>query len=197
MNKKLYQIKVNGENVDKYVDPEKEKSFLQKYPQAKFLSEFYQRVSKQVKTNFKETFLMLLPLGIISIALFFLVGNYFDTIIINKNIIPIILLYPIWGVIQQFIVVALVAGNLRDMESLNIPNWAIVLLTSLVFAVVHFPFVTLVGGTFLLALVYTSIYLKKKNLYVLGLYHGWLGAFYFYTIVGRDPWAEVFGVLGF
>ena len=56
MNKKLYQIKVNGENVDKYVDPEKEKSFLQKYPQAKFLSEFYQRVSKQVKTNFKETF---------------------------------------------------------------------------------------------------------------------------------------------
>ncbi len=148
------------------------------------------------KTNFKETFLMLLPLGIISVVLFFIVGNHFGTIIINKNIIPILLLYPIWGVIQQFIVVALVAGNLRDMDGLKISKWTIIILTSVVFAVVHFPFLTLVGGTFLLALVYTTIYLKKKNLYVLGLYHGWLGAIYFYTIVGRDPWAEVFGVLG-
>jgi membrane protease YdiL (CAAX protease family) len=148
------------------------------------------------KTNFKDTFLMLLPLGIISVATFFIIGNHFGTIIINKNIIPILLLYPVWGVIQQFIVVALVAGNLRDMDNIKISKWAIILLTSLVFAVVHFPFLTLVGGTFLLALVYTTVYLKKKNLYVLGLYHGWLGAFYFYTIVGRDPWAEVFGVLG-
>ncbi len=148
------------------------------------------------KTNFKATFLMLLPLGILSVAVFFLIGNYFDTIIINKNIFPILLLYPIWGVIQQFIVVALVAGNLRDMENNKMSNVVIILLTSIVFAVVHFPFLTLVGGTFLLALVYTTIYLKKKNLYALGLYHGWLGAFYFYTIVGRDPWAEVFGVLG-
>lgn len=147
------------------------------------------------KTNFKTTFLFLLPFGLLSVVLFFLIGNYFDTIIINKNIIPILLLYPIWGVIQQFIVVALVAGNLRDMENLNLSNVAIVVLTSLVFAAVHFPFLTLVGGTFLLALVYTMIYLRKKNLYALGLYHGWLGAFYFYTIVGRDPWAEVFGVL--
>jgi membrane protease YdiL (CAAX protease family) len=140
---------------------------------------------------------MLLPLGVISISLFFLVGNYFETIIINKNIIPILLLYPIWGIIQQFIVVALVAGNLRDMENLKLSNLLIILLTSMVFAVVHFPFLTLVGGTFLLALVYATVYLKKKNLIVLGLYHGWLGAFFFYTIVGRDPWAEVFGVLGF
>ena len=56
MNKKLYQIKVNGENVDKYVDPKKEKSFLQKYPQAKFLSEFYHKMSKTIKTNYKEFF---------------------------------------------------------------------------------------------------------------------------------------------
>jgi len=148
------------------------------------------------KTNFKETFLMLLPLGIGFVGIFFLIGNYLGTININKNIIPIILLYPIWGIIQQFIVVALVAGNLRDMKNLKISNLVIIVITSLVFAIVHFPFLTLVGGTFLLALVYTAIYLKKKNLYALGLYHGWLGAFYFYTIVGRDPWAEVFGVLG-
>ncbi len=147
------------------------------------------------KTNFKETFLFLLPLGILSVLLFFVLGNQFGTIIINKNIIPILILYPIWGVIQQFIVVALVAGNLRDMENSKIPKTAIIFLTAIVFAVVHFPFLTLVGGTFLLALVYTTIYLKKKNLYALGIYHGWLGAFYFYTIVGRDPWAEVFGVL--
>jgi uncharacterized protein len=50
-------------------------------------------------------------------------------------------------------------------------------------------------GTFILALLYGYIYLRSRNLYVLGLFHGWLGALFFYTVVGRDPFAEVFGKL--
>lgn len=29
-------------------------------------------------------------------------------------------------------------------------------------------------GTFILGLVYSAVYLKQRNLYVPGLYHGWL-----------------------
>jgi len=44
--------------------------------------------------------------------------------------------------------------------------------------------------TFVLALVYG--YLKERNIYVLGFFHGWLGAICFYTIVDRDPFVEIF-----
>ena len=47
-------------------------------------------------------------------------------------------------------------------------------------------------GTFVLALLYSAVYLRERNLYALGLFHGWLGALFYYTVVGRDPFMEVF-----
>ena len=47
-------------------------------------------------------------------------------------------------------------------------------------------------GTFILALLYTTVYLRERNLFALGLFHGWLGALFYYTVVGRDPYMEVF-----
>jgi len=46
--------------------------------------------------------------------------------------------------------------------------------------------------TFVLALVYGYLFLKERNIYVLGFFHGWLGAICFYTIVDRDPFVEIF-----
>lgn len=48
-------------------------------------------------------------------------------------------------------------------------------------------------GTFLLALFYGYVYLRVRNVFMLGLFHGWLGGLFFYTVVGRDPFLEVFG----
>jgi uncharacterized protein len=142
--------------------------------------------------GFKKTFLELLPFAILSVLLFHFIGNQRGTNVLNWNIIPILLLYPIWGIIQQFIIVALIARNMSDMERVKIPEGLVVLLTAVVFALVHFPFLILVGATFLLAIVYTLLYLRGRNLLVLGLYHGWLGAVFFYTVLGRDAWEEVF-----
>ena len=66
------------------------------------------------KTNFGKTFLELLPIAVIIVASFILIGNHYETNILNWNIIPILLLYPIWGVIQQFLVVGLIAKNLDN-----------------------------------------------------------------------------------
>jgi uncharacterized protein len=143
--------------------------------------------------GFKKTFLELLPFAIFSVLLFLFIGNQRGTNVLNWHIIPILLLYPIWGIIQQFIIVALIARNMSDMERIRIPEVLVVVVTALVFALVHFPFLILVGATFLLAIVYTSLYLRGRNLLVLGLYHGWLGAVFFYTVLGRDAWREVFG----
>jgi len=146
------------------------------------------------RKDFKETFKIILPFGIFSAIAFFIIGHYWDTNIMSWHILPLLLLYPIWGTIQQFIIIALIAGNMRDMEQITIPTPAIVLITSIIFSAVHYPFNLLIIGTFLLAILYSIIYLRKKNLYVLGIFHGWLGALFFYTVMKRDPFWEVFGV---
>ena len=145
------------------------------------------------KKDFKATFKIILPFGLIGLATFFIIGYFQNTLILSWHILPLLILYPIWGTIQQFIIIALIAGNLRDMKKISLPKLAIVLITAIVFAIVHYPFLLLVIGTFLLAILYSIVYLKKKNLYILGLFHGWLGAFFFYTVLERDPFLEVFG----
>jgi len=82
------------------------------------------------------------------------------------------------------------------MERTQLPAWLIVLITASIFAVVHYPHNLLIAGTFVLALVYATLSLKNRNLIVLGTFHGWLGAFFYCTILGRDAWVEVFEVIG-
>ena len=138
---------------------------------------------------------MLLPFGIVSISVFFILGFYLDSIIITWHIFPILLLYPIWGTIQQFLVISIVAGNLKDLRQARLSNTVIIIVTALLFGMIHYPFYWLMFGTFILALFYGYIYLRIRNLYVLGLFHGWLGGVFFYTVVGRDPFIEIFAAL--
>lgn len=67
-----------------------------------------------------------------------------------------------------------------------------VYLHGLPFGLLHYPYYWLMLGTFILALLYGFIYLQSRKVFVMGLFHGWLGGLFFYTIVGRDPSAEVF-----
>ena len=136
-----------------------------------------------------------LPFGIASVILFIGIGLYQGSINLTWHIIPILILYPIWGIIQQFLLIALTAGNLQDLEGCKMNNAAIILLAALLFGLIHYPFVWLIIGTFVLALFYGWVYLSERNIYVLGLFHGWLGGIFYYTVVGRDPFEEVFGKL--
>ena len=115
-----------------------------------------------------------------------------DRLIWSSHMIPILLLYPIWGVIQQFLMMSLIGGNLQAM---NKPNWLVIIVTSTMFAIVHYPSWILVGGTFFLSLFYIRIFMKWPNLWALGLFHGWLGCFFFYWILNRDPWLEFVAML--
>lgn len=143
--------------------------------------------------NFRSTFLRLLPLALLSIACFFAYGWWTDRLILSWHHVPIFLLYPIWGVIQQFLVMGLVAGNLQDQCRVALSRSAIILVVAVLFAGIHWPSNLLIGGTFLLALVYTHEYLRDRNLWTLGLYHGWLASFFYYFVLERDPWLEAFG----
>lgn len=145
--------------------------------------------------NFKKVLKKVLPFGIMAVVTFFAVGFYKGTLNITWHIIPILILYPIWGTIQQFLLIALTAGNLQDLKGQKLNKGIIILLSALLFGAIHYPYIWLVIATFILAIFYGWIYLNQRNLYVLGLFHGWLGGVFYYTVLERDPFLEMFGKL--
>jgi uncharacterized protein len=143
--------------------------------------------------NFWQVVRRILPFGLVSLAIFIVLGLYQDTINITWHIVPILILYPIWGIIQQFLLIALTAGNLQDIDEIKIPNAVIIVLAAILFGLIHYPFLWLIAGTFILGVFYGVIYFKQRNIYALGIFHGWLGGLFYYTVVDRDPFLEVFG----
>ncbi len=142
--------------------------------------------------NFKKVCKLMLPFGLVSIIIFLALGYSQKTINVTWHILPLLITYPIWGAIQQFLTISLIAGNLKDMKSLSLNKFLIVLITAILFSLVHYPSVWLMIGTFVLALFYGVLYLKEKNVFAMGVFHGWLGALFYYTVVNRDPFEEVF-----
>ncbi len=146
--------------------------------------------------NFKPVLLKVLPFGLLSLIACLVIGYTQNTLNLTWHILPILVISPIWGSIQQFLMIGLVAGNLQDLRAKKPMKPLTILLTAILFGAVHYPYGWLMAGTFALALFYAYIYLRQRNVWVLGLFHGWLGAFFFYTVVNRDPFLEVFGNLG-
>lgn len=142
--------------------------------------------------NFGLVLKSLMPWAIASVILSFIIGSVRDTMLFHWHFFPT-LLYPLWGVIQQYLCMALVAGNLKHLQRVRIGNGGITLLTSLLFGLMHLPDLWLSGATFLMALIYAWHYLRDQNLYVLGLLHGILGAVFYFIALGKDPWLRVWG----
>ena len=144
------------------------------------------------RDNFSEVFKLALPFVLISVLVFFTIGYLQGSLNLTWHILPLLITYPIWGSIQQFLTIGLLAGNLGEMKRLKLKKFLILLITAVFFSLVHFPNTWLMIGTFILAIFYGYLYLKAKNIFVLGLFHGWLGALFYYTVVNQDPFAEVF-----
>ena len=143
--------------------------------------------------NFKKVLKMILLFGVFAVIAFAGIGFYQGTINITWHIIPILILYPVWGIIQQFLLIGLTLGNMQDLKGHRLNKVVMILVAAVLFALVHYPYSWLIIGTFILALLYGLIYLKERNLYVLGIFHGWLGGLFYYTVVDRDPFLEMFG----
>ena len=143
--------------------------------------------------GFWSSFLKLLPIALLCIASFLAYGFYFETEVLDWTLIIIVLVYPIWGIVQQFLALGIFARNLSDGWGGNRPEWQVILLTGGLFGLIHYPFPLLMLATFFLGLVYAWLYLRGYNLLALGVYHGVLGGVFFYTVLGRNSFLEAFG----
>jgi hypothetical protein len=46
-------------------------------------------------------------------------------------------------------------------------------------------------ATFAMALLYTFLFLKERNIIPLGIFHGVLGGMFYYIVLKRDLWVEL------
>lgn len=145
------------------------------------------------RDNIRRTFIASSFISTIGMLVIAVIAMSRGSLTVHWHMLILLLLYPIWGVIQQFLVQALVAGNLSGASGFIGSRWFVTVVCAVMFALVHLPDLTLAMGTFLLGLAFTPIYLKWRNLWPLGLYHGWLGVFVYFWVLNRDPWIEVFG----
>lgn len=117
-----------------------------------------------------------------------LAGALRGTLRLHWHVLPLLALYPVWGLTQHFMLQALVA---RNLDRLGTPRPVLVATTAALFALAHVPDPVLVTATFLLAAAFTPVYLRWKNLWPLGIVHGWLGALAYFRMLGRDPVEEL------
>jgi len=117
-------------------------------------------------------------------------GQNEGVLVFNWHIIPVMILYPLWGTIQQFLIISLFGGNLIRLPNPRLSKSMIVGLTSGLFSIVHYPSIPLMAVTFFLAVYYTYIFFRFKNLLALGLFHGWLACIFYFFVLGQDPWVD-------
>jgi hypothetical protein len=104
-----------------------------------------------------------------------------------RNFWVVLAVYPLWGIVQQFLLNALVARNLARY----LPPAATVVVTALLFAATHAPDGPMMALTFIAACLWVPVYLRWRNLWPLGVCHGVLGAITYYVLLGRDVWLEL------
>lgn len=143
--------------------------------------------------GFRQTFQVLsIPALVITLG-FIWFGWSNNILIFNWHIIPVIILYPLWGAIQQLLIISLFGGNIYSLENTKLNKLSIIGLTSILFSIVHFPSIPLMVGTFFLAISYCLVFFRFRNILALGLFHGLLASFFYFFALGRDPWLEFVG----
>jgi uncharacterized protein len=146
------------------------------------------------KKYFTRTFLFITPFAILLTAAIILYGISTHAFFLNWHVIPVFIFYPAWGIIQQFLMLALIAGNLQSVSFIRLNNSQIIILASLVFALVHYPSLPLMIFTFFMELFFLIAYFRWRNLWPLGLYHGWVATLLLFYVLERDLWNELWTV---
>lgn len=141
------------------------------------------------RQGFGRSMALLAPVLLLSVAAFAVYGAVTGSMALHWHMLVVFLLYPLWGLVQQFLVVSLVAGNLE--RHTRLPRVGVVLLTAAAFAVAHAVYPALVAASFFLALVTTTVFFRAPNLWALGLFHGVYGTCLYFFVLGRNPLMEI------
>lgn len=109
---------------------------------------------------------------------------------LDASMLPLLVLYPAWGLTQQMLVQGFLTRNLAEA---GLPPLAVVSASAAAFGTVHVPNWALTAVTTAMGAAFAPLYLRDRTLWPLGVAHGTLGALFYVWVLDRDPWAEVGG----
>ncbi|MBN2460664.1 MAG: CPBP family intramembrane metalloprotease [Candidatus Cloacimonetes bacterium] len=135
---------------------------------------------------------IIIPVTILSILSCIIYGLLTSRALLTWNILPVLILYPVWGIIQQFLLAALLAGNMEILLKNRIPRILIVISTAILFALIHLPEVPLVLVALGLGCFTVSVFLKYRNIWTIGIFHGLFATVFYFFVLGIDPWQQLF-----
>jgi hypothetical protein len=128
---------------------------------------------------------------LIIVGILIIIGGMQNTLAFPTHLLAQLAIYPAWGLIQQFLALAIVVGNLERTSMFEERKPSLVILTALLFSAVHLYDVGLATGCFLLELMIVPLYFRYRNLLPLGILHGWTGALYYLWVLNEDLWNEI------
>jgi len=104
-----------------------------------------------------------------------------------------LLLYPLWGLIQQWIVQVLVVDNVAALTGARLP-W-LVGLGAVGFGVIHFQHPALMASTAVMGGAYVVLFQRWRNLWPLAVCHGWLGSLFYPWVLALNPTADLVALI--
>lgn len=140
------------------------------------------------RDNFFAAFRLSALFSLLATAPLLLYGGLMGRLAIPATFWAAFLLYPLYGIAQQFALQVLVTKNLRGLVNHRLFRTC---LAALLFSAAHFPDYTLMGLVLPAGLAFTWSYESRPNLWAVGITHGVLGSLAYYMILGLDPGAEI------
>lgn len=99
----------------------------------------------------------------------------------------VLLAYPLFGVLQQYIVQGMLTRNLERVSVMSkYRTLCIIGIVTFLFAIAHSYDIELVKPSIILGIVSTWVYLQTHGILPIGIVHGLSAAIYYYAVLGRD-----------
>jgi hypothetical protein len=121
------------------------------------------------------------------------IGAARGTLAVDWHLVVLCLVYPLWGLVQQFLVLSLLAANLL---ALGLSRGVVVAAATAGFTIVHAPNWPLAAASAVLGFACTWLFLRHRNLWPLGVAHGVLAVLFYRWVLARDSFVELWQTRG-
>jgi uncharacterized protein len=94
-----------------------------------------------------------------------------------------VILYPMWGIIQQFVFQGIFLNACRKVGM----GYLSIIFAAFAYAIVHYPSTFMIQMTVLGGTIFSTLFYFRPNIIPIGIFHGIFGAFLYYVLQNKDP----------
>jgi hypothetical protein len=116
----------------------------------------------------------------------------------SNYFVQLLLIYPVWGCIQQWLVLSIGARSISitihkyyKTDSLKLSQQYTIVLVGALFGIIHLFEPLLAIGCFFMGMYWTFLYFQYSCIYPLGFWHGIVATIVYFFVLHRDPIQEL------